>query len=61
MTNSAKLYQKFLAVQQQLKPLEKSGKNDFHKYTYTTASDVLEPGASRFCINRTLFASSFRE
>jgi hypothetical protein len=43
MTNSAKLYQKFLAVQQQLKPLEKSGKNDFHKYTYTTASDVLEP------------------
>lgn len=43
MTNSAKLYQKFFAVQQQLKPLEKSGKNDFHKYTYTTASDVLEP------------------
>jgi hypothetical protein len=43
MTNPAKLYQKFLAVQQQLKPLEKSGKNDFHKYTYTTASDVLEP------------------
>jgi ERF superfamily len=43
MTNSAKLYQKFLAVQQQLKPLEKSGKNDFHKYAYTTASDVLEP------------------
>jgi hypothetical protein len=41
--NCAKLYQKFLAVQQQLKPLEKSGKNDFHKYSYTTASDVLEP------------------
>jgi hypothetical protein len=43
MTNSAKLYQKFLAVQQQLKPLEKSGKNSFHSYAYTTASDVLEP------------------
>jgi ERF superfamily len=43
MTNSAKLYQKFLAVQQQLKPLLKSGKNEFHRYTYTTASDVLEP------------------
>lgn len=43
MIGSAKLYQKFFAVQQQLKPLEKSGKNDFHKYAYTTASDVLEP------------------
>jgi hypothetical protein len=43
MTSSAKLYQKFLAVQQQLKPLEKSGKNDFHRYAYATASDVLEP------------------
>lgn len=43
MTGSAKLYQKFFAVQQQLKPLEKSGKNDFHKYSYTTASNVLEP------------------
>ncbi|MCU0533277.1 MAG: ERF family protein [Hydrococcus sp. Prado102] len=43
MSGSAKLYQKFFAVQQQLKPLEKSGKNDFHKYSYTTASDVLEP------------------
>jgi len=41
--NKTKLYQKFLAVQQQLKPLTKSGRNDFHKYTYTTASDVLEP------------------
>lgn len=43
MTSSAKLYQKFLAVQQQLKPLEKSGKNEFHRYAYATASDVLEP------------------
>ncbi|NJO93426.1 MAG: hypothetical protein HC820_01920 [Hydrococcus sp. RM1_1_31] len=43
MTSSAKLYQKFFAVQQQLKPLEKSGKNGFYKYAYTTASDVLEP------------------
>jgi ERF superfamily len=39
----ASLHLKFLAVQQQLKPLEKSGKNSFHKYSYTTASDVLEP------------------
>ena len=41
--SKTKLYQKFLAVQQQLKPLTKSGRNDFHRYSYTTASDVLEP------------------
>ena len=41
--NKTKRTQKFLAVQQQLKPLTKSGRNDFHKYAYTTASDVLEP------------------
>ena len=41
--SKTKLYQKFLAVQQQLKPLTKSGRNEFHRYTYTTASDVLEP------------------
>lgn len=39
----AKLYQKILAVQQSLEPLEKTGRNDFHRYSYTTAGDVLLP------------------
>ena len=39
----AKLYQKILAVQQSLEPLEKTGRNDFHKYSYATAGDVLLP------------------
>ena len=39
----AKLFQKILAVQQSLEPLGKTGRNDFHKYSYTTAGDVLLP------------------
>lgn len=39
----AKLYQKILAVQRSLEPIEKTGRNDFHKYSYTTAGDVLLP------------------
>lgn len=39
----ANLYTKFLTVQKELKALTKTGRNDFHKYDYTTASDVLEP------------------
>ncbi len=39
----AKLFQKILAVQKSLEPVEKSGRNDFHKYNYTTAGDVLLP------------------
>lgn len=31
-----------------LEPLEKSGRNDFHKYSYATAGDVLMP-VSRAC------------
>ena len=41
--NKAKLYHKILAVQKNLQPLGKSGRNDFHKYDYTTAVDVLLP------------------
>lgn len=39
----ARLFQKILAVQQSLEPLEKTGRNDFHRYNYTTAEDVLLP------------------
>jgi hypothetical protein len=39
----ALLFQKILQVQKQLVPLEKSGKNTFQKYAYSTAGDVLEP------------------
>ena len=39
----ARLFQKILAVQQSLEPLEKTGRNDFHRYNYTTAKDVLLP------------------
>lgn len=39
----AKLFAKILRVQQSLQPLEKSGRNDFHRYSYTTAGDVLLP------------------
>jgi hypothetical protein len=38
----SKLFQKFLAVQKELKALPKSGRNDFHHYNYTTAVDALE-------------------
>jgi hypothetical protein len=38
--NRAKLFQKILAVQKVLEPLEKSGRNDYFKYAYTTAGDV---------------------
>ena len=37
------LYKKFHSVQQALQPLEKNGKNTTQRYSYTTASDVLEP------------------
>lgn len=37
------IHQKFLLAQKELKPLSMSGKNTFHKYKYTTSSDVLEP------------------
>lgn len=46
--NKAKLFKKILAVQKVLEPLEKSGKNDFHRYRYATAGDVLLP-VSRAC------------
>lgn len=36
-------YQKILAVQKVLEPLDKTGWNDFQKYSYSTASDVLLP------------------
>lgn len=39
----SQLYKKILAVQKQLQPLEKTGWNDFQKYSYTTAGDVLSP------------------
>ncbi|MDV2997662.1 MAG: hypothetical protein N4J56_007367 [Chroococcidiopsis sp. SAG 2025] len=41
--NKAKLFFKILAVQKSLQPLEKSGKNDYQRYAYSTASDVLLP------------------
>ncbi|MGL5922153.1 ERF family protein [Chroococcidiopsis sp.] len=41
--NKAALFQKILAVQKALEPLEKSGKNTFQNYKYTTAGDVLLP------------------
>ena len=37
------LYKKILAVQKILEPLEKTGWNDFQKYSYNTAGDVLLP------------------
>lgn len=44
MTNpKAQLFFKILQVQQILQPLEKSGHNDFHRYSYATAGDVLLP------------------
>ena len=42
------LFQKILAVQKLLEPLEKSGRNDYQKYNYTTAGDVLLP-AQKAC------------
>lgn len=41
--NRAKLFFKILAVQKSLQPLEKSGKNDYQRYAYSTAGDVLLP------------------
>ncbi len=44
ITNPKKeLYKKILAVQKVLEPLEKTGWNDFQKYNYSTAGDVLLP------------------
>ena len=44
VTNPKKeLYKKILAVQKVLEPLEKTGWNDFQKYNYSTAGDVLLP------------------
>jgi len=37
------LYKKILAVQKVLEPLEKTGWNDFQKYSYSTSGDVLLP------------------
>jgi hypothetical protein len=48
MNEKAKLFQKILAVQKVLEPLEKNGWNDFQKYSYSTASDVLLP-IQRIC------------
>ena len=42
-TSPNALYKKILAVQKVLEPLEKTGWNDFQKYNYTTAGDVLLP------------------
>lgn len=39
----SELYKKILAVQKVLEPLEKTGWNDFQKYNYSTAGDVLLP------------------
>jgi hypothetical protein len=41
--NKSGLYKKILAVQKVLEPLEKTGWNDFQKYRYSTAGDVLLP------------------
>ncbi len=49
----ARLYQKILAVQQSLEPLEKTGRNDFHKYSYSTAGNVLLP-VQRACNQQAL-------
>lgn len=47
-SNKAKLFQKILRVQRSLEPTEKTGQNTFHKYSYSTAGDVLLP-VSRAC------------
>lgn len=41
--NKSILYKKILAVQKVLEPLEKTGWNDFQRYNYSTAFDVLLP------------------
>ncbi|MBV8885671.1 MAG: ERF family protein [Chroococcidiopsidaceae cyanobacterium CP_BM_RX_35] len=43
MNDKAKLFQKILAVQKVLTPSEKTGWNDFQKYNYSSAYDVLLP------------------
>ena len=53
----ANLFKKLLAVQKVLEPLEKTGRNDFHRYNYTTAGDVLLP-VQRACNEHGLFISA---
>ena len=53
----ANLFKKLLAVQKVLEPLEKTGRNDFHRYNFTTAGDVLLP-AQRACNEHGLFISA---
>lgn len=48
INNKSTLYQKILAVQKVLEPLDKTGWNDFQKYNYSTAGDVLLP-VQRVC------------
>lgn len=48
MNEKAKLFQKILTVQKVLEPLEKTGWNDFQKYNYSTAGNVLMP-VQRVC------------
>jgi len=43
VNEKVKLFQKILAVQKVLEPLEKTGWNDFQRYNYSTAGDVLLP------------------
>lgn len=43
MNPKTELYKKILAVQKVLEPLEKNGWNEFQKYRYSTAGDVLLP------------------
>lgn len=53
----AKLFQKILAVQKVLEPLDKTGYNDFHRYKYATAGDVLLP-VQRACNEQGLVISA---
>lgn len=53
----AKLFQKILAVQRVIEPLEKTGRNNFHRYNYTTAGDVLLP-VQRACNEQGLVISA---
>ncbi len=52
--SKAKLYQKLVAVQQQLKPVAENGKNNYQNYTYATAGDVIEP-VKKACNQQGLF------
>ena len=42
-----KIAKKFVAVMQECSHIAKNGTNDFHKYKYATAADVLEKAKSR--------------